>query len=742
MIVVPTLHPAFLLRSSDGHDGQAKFKPTVIDDFRKALAYRYREPDWDESILWKKVGDRFVNLFPTLDEVSQFVRRAYEGQLITAVDIETTGEEPLNCKILCIGMATEDGNAICVPILRQGGFKYWSHNEEDEVKRLLKFLLASVYIPKCFHNGSFDTSVLFSHGFTVNAWACDTMVAKHCADSELPNSLGFVASRYLEIPYYKDDVKGGESWINMDDFTLRLYNGRDCLTTIRVLPLLLAECKKHGLMDLYSQEIEMSKIMVGATIKGVLVETKPHGRLHNTDIDDREQIQIEKNPKKPPVWKPNPDHGYPIGLGPKMRVKRDHSLYNMRKILGWNDFNPRSVVMQLRDALYNKLKFPIVKRTDKTNEPSTDKEAMILLALHAETNDQVDFLKNLVKWKKADKLISTWVEGLPILPDSRVHASWKNLTTTGRLASSPNMQNWSAAVKRIFTVPGRWINDKHYGSKLVSVDLSQAELRGIGYWAGDQSLLEMYQQGINVHTVNTTLLFHVKHPGVDSNPQTDAYLASSYPTFNQGRQVVDLPSLPEKKWKKARRLAKNFVFGSIYQAEPDTIYKVLRAERDAETDEPLFSDVTLGEVEALKIAWESMHPAIVRYWASINAHVQKQGFYRCPISGRIRWFRGGFKSNEVVNMPIQSSVASWMNKCTIEIAKYLWQACGPSSQLILQVHDALTTETEDQYVKVTKEILTYVLSQKFDLTTPTGPRYQQACLPPDDPTVGVYLDEV
>ncbi len=685
---MPTLHPAFLLKSGDGSEGQAKFFETVVSDFRKALALQTRKANWDERCIWlkDKLG-RKTQLFPTVKEVYDFCRRS-QGRLI-AIDVETTGEQPLACQLICIGMANDRGDAICVPILKCGGPQYWTSGDKRRVLECLRWLFADPKTHKVFHNGSFDTTVLWAHNLAIAGWTDDTMQAHHCVDAELPHGLAYVASRYLEIPYWKDDVKGDLRWLQLPDETLRSYNIRDCLATIRALPLLRAELKELDLEELYFEEIELCKEMVRATIRGIFVD---------------QQRKDE--------------------LGVTLRAQKETSLEFLVKSSGNSNFNPGSPA-QLQPELFGRLKFPILKRT-RTGKPSTDKDAMVLMTLHSKTEEQLTFLRHLVKWKKASKLLSTYVDGLPILGDGRLHVSWKLLPVTGRFSSSPNAQNWPPIVKRIFRASE--------GCKIVGADLSQAELRVIAYYANDAELLKAYDEGLNVHTVNTTLTFGVRNPNEDTNEATEGYLSDACPLY-LGESYEDLPTLDSESWKVARTLAKNEVFGDNYGATAETLYNTIRAKRNPNTDELLFTDVTLSEIEAFKLKWETvLHPAIPAWWKTITRETTKRGHYRCPISGRIRFYRGGFKRNEMLNFPIQTAVGSFMNKRMLEMARYVRQVAGEEAGINIQIHDFVGVETPDKYVDEIKQIQRYCLRRPFAL-----PGFPEAVLPPDEPKATVYL---
>ena len=689
LIAVPSLHPAFLLRSSEGSEGQAKFFETVADDFRRAKALLARTPNWDERVIWRKdKHGRLINLFPDVARVHDFFRRA-EGKLC-AVDVETTGEQALACQLMCIGLACENGDALCIPVLSRGGAPYWTSGDWRRVFDCLRWFFGDVKTPKVFHNGPFDTAVLWAFGLTVFGWAEDTLAAHHVLDGELPHGLDYVASRYLEVPYWKAAVKGDVRWLLLDDEVLRSYNLRDCLATLRVLPPLLAELGRLELWELYREEVALYHEAVRWTLRGLFVDEKRRS-----------------------------------ALGAKLHKQKDEAIGHLQRIARSDTFNPASP-MQLCEQLFEHLKFPIVKRTPKGN-PSTDKDAMVLLAFRAKSPAQLDFLTYLVKWKRAAKFLSTWVEGLPILADGRLHVSWKLLPVTGRFSSSPNAQNWNNEIKALFCA--------EEGNDLVGADLDQAELRAMGYYAHDPELLHFYANGLNVHTINTTLLFGVRNPGQNTNDATEAFLTDAAPALHRV-PYESLPMLSESQWKSARTLAKNFVFGHNYGAEAETLFNVIRSKRD-DAGELLFANITLGEIEASKHTWEKLHPAIPAWWRSNMNAILKARCYRSPLSGRTRWFRAGFNRNEMLNFPIQEVVAAHMNRATLRIAPRLEDVTGARWGINSQVHDAIAAEVPQRHSAAVARIFTEELSRPFAL-----PGYPEARFPPDTPKIAKYLNEV
>lgn len=734
MIVVPTLNPGFLLRSGEDDAGLAKLGVAVQEDFRKAKRLIHSTPGWDERVIWEtdSVG-RLRWLFPDLTDVSDFmgpvIKYAMDGRFCPLVfDVETSGEHQLDCKLLCVGMGYVDldessrlgrrvERVISLPLLRRGGAPYWSPHDEMLVRECLKTLLSTPWIEKCCHNGAFDTVVMWAHGIPVNGWTQDTMQAHHVCDAELPQNLGFVGSRFTDNRYWKDDVKNGDGWLDMDELILRSYNARDVLVTLRVLPSLLAEIDELGLKNLYRQELRLAQIMARATIRGMAV-----------DYERRDSEALDAN-------------GKPVGLAPQLRLQQAAALANLRAIAG-STFDPAKPA-QLRWLLFDKLKLPVVKET-ATGLPATDKEALMLLDIAADSGEQRMVLKSLTEFRQAQKFLGTFIEGLGVLNKTgRFHPSWKLLPVTGRFGSSPNAQNLPTRIKRIFRAAA--------GYKLVGIDLSQAELRLIAYYANEKSLLDMYANDINVHTVNASMLFKVRCPpeAADNiNEATEDYLRRAVvESLGLKPGAYDaFPVVPKKKWRPTRTLAKNYEFGSAYGAEEETLYKVLRSKRDPDTSELMFPGITLSEVQALRVVWKKLRPGVISWWERISNATRNTGYYKCPISGRVRRFRGGFKRNEMLNTPIQSGVASWMNQNMIEIQDVYDAETGGAAQIVQQVHDALTVECPEEYAVRAGQVMQELLSREFSIEPFSGfegaiGRHARARLPADTPAIADHLDK-
>lgn len=344
-------------------------------------------------------------------------------------------------------------------------------------------------------------------------------------------------------------------------------------------------------------------------------------------------------------------------------------------------------------------------------------------------NYQVDTTQTHFSWTTNTTKTVTYVVGEKFYCVS-VPSTFILVRRNGEISVTGNCQNWSKKVKRLFRAPP--------GFKLVGIDLSQAELRYIAFLANDVELLRMYREEINVHTVNASLLFGVRCPvPKDTNPQTEAYLTEMYPRLT-GKDYASLPLLPKGQWKFVRTLGKLFVFAGNYGALAETIHGMLRSKRDPDTNELLFPDLRLDEIEALHVQWtRKLHPALPSWWDMTAFQIERAGRSKCPISGRVRWFRGGFKRNEMLNVRVQTAVASWMNQCTLEIQDVFDRETRGWAQINQQVHDALTVEAPDDYAKRAGEVMQSILSREIHV-----PGVGTTRLPADKADIGQFMDEV
>ena len=159
---------------------------------------------------------------------------------------------------------------------------------------------------------------------------------------------------------------------------------------------------------------------------------------------------------------------------------------------------------QLQVILFDKMGLP---RGRKTKEGySTDVDVLSVLAQSHELPAEILAYRGMAKLK------STYIDALPVLVHprtGRVHTSYnQTVTATGRLSSSnPNLQNIpirtleGKRIRQAFIAPPGW--------EIVSADYSQIELRILAHLSGDESLIQAFAAGEDIHTRTASDIFGV-----------------------------------------------------------------------------------------------------------------------------------------------------------------------------------------------------------------------------------------
>ena len=152
-------------------------------------------------------------------------------------------------------------------------------------------------------------------------------------------------------------------------------------------------------------------------------------------------------------------------------------------------------------------------RKTQTGAWSTDSDMLEDLA-----GQGIELARKVLDWRQLSKLRSTYTDALPtyINPDTgRVHTSYALASTsTGRLSSTePNLQNIPVRTEEGRRIRTAFIAPK--GSKLISADYSQIELRVLAHVADIPQLRKAFAEGLDIHAMTASEMFGVPVKGMD-----------------------------------------------------------------------------------------------------------------------------------------------------------------------------------------------------------------------------------
>jgi DNA polymerase-1 len=328
---------------------------------------------------------------------------------------------------------------------------------------------------------------------------------------------------------------------------------------------------------------------------------------------------------------------------------------------------------QLATILFEKLKLPPVKKT-KTGY-STDADVLEQLALGHELPARI------VEHRTLAKLKSTYADALPLLINprtGRIHTSFNQLVAvTGRLSSSaPNLQNIPIRTELGRRIRAAFVPEP--GWRFLAADYSQIELRILAHVSGEESLVEAFQRGEDIHRRTAAEVF-----GVDPAAVTPAQ----------------------------RDVAKTTNFSVIYGVTAFGLSRGLA--------------ITTKEAQQYLDAFFARHPKVRAYLERTVAEGRERG-YVCTLLGRRRYLPElrsgnpnlrGFAERMATNAPIQGTAADLIKIAMARMAREL-RARGLASRMLLQVHDELLFEAPEAEIAALEALAVEVMESALSLSVP------------------------
>jgi DNA polymerase-1 len=579
------------------------------------------------------------------------------GAELTSIAIEATHPDRTNARVVGLALAIEPGRAAYIPLAhRYAGAP--QQLDRDAVLNKLKPWLEDASRKKLGSNIKDVKHVLANHGIALRGAEHDTCVQSYVIESHRPHDLPQLAERHLNAKTLtREEVVGrGAAQIPFEQVSIERaaeYCGQSAAVARQVHELMSDRIAKDDKLAFIYREIEMP-------VADVLFSMERHGVLLDVELLEA--------------------HGRELGRKIEELECEAHTAAEAPFNLG----SPK----QIQEILFERLKLPVLKKTPH-GAPSTDEEVLQQLAL------DYPLPRLILECRVLSKLKSTYTDKLPRMINpatGRVHTTYgQTIAVTGRLSSTdPNLQNIP-----IRTAEGRRIREAFIapaGSRIVSADYSQVELRIMAHISQDANLLKAFRDGADVHRATASEIF-----GVPPNEVTA----------------------------EQRRYVKAINFGLIYGMSAFGLSAQLGIER--------------GAAQQYMQRYFARYPGVAAYMERTRETARTQGYVE-TVFGRRLWTpeikgpsgpRRQAAERAAINAPMQGTAADLIKLAMIAVHGWLSQN-GMKSKLIMQVHDELVLEVpEIELERITAE-LPRLMSNVARLSVPlmvdigSGPSWERA----------------
>jgi DNA polymerase-1 len=560
---------------------------------------------------------------------------------LTCIDTETTGLDTLNAQLVGISFAVEAHHAAYLPLAHHYPGAPDHLNREHALQKLKPWLESPLH-KKLGQNLKYDQHIFANHGIALAGVAEDTLLQSYVLESHKPHDMDNLALRHLGVKTisYAEVVGKGAKQICFDQVdldTATRYAAEDADITLQLHQTLSPQLR--GRLDTVYRDIELParQALYIMERNGVLIDS----------------VKLAEQSRE---------------LGEKILAIETQAFAAAGQPFNLN--SPK----QIQEILFDKLGLPVKKKTP-SGTPSTDEEVLQELAL------DYPLPKILLEHRGMAKLKSTYTDKLPKMVNARtgrVHTSYSQaVAVTGRLASSdPNLQNIP-----VRTPEGRRIREAFIappGSRIVSADYSQIELRIMAHLSGDEGLLRAFANGEDIHRATAAEVFGTTLDAVSSEQ---------------------------------RRYAKVINFGLIYGMSAFGLASQLNIERSAAQQ---YIDLYFAR-----------YPGVKNYMDSTRAQAKSQGFVETWF-GRRLWLpeingANGMKrqgaERAAINAPMQGTAADLIKLAMVAVQNWLEQE-KLQSKLIMQVHDELVLEVPLAELDHVKEKLRGLMCHVAELKVP------------------------
>ncbi|WP_127845562.1 DNA polymerase I [Psychroflexus aestuariivivens] len=570
--------------------------------------------------------------------VDLFIKKLM-SQNSVCFDTETTSLKTLDAELVGIAFSWEK---------HKGFYVVFPENQNEAQELIKKFqpFFESENIQKIGQNLKYDIKVLANYNIKVKGPLFDTMLAHYIINPDMRHNMDILAETYLNYsPQPIEDLigkkgKNQKSMRSVDIEDQTQYAVEDADITFQLKKYFEAELKDAHNQPLFEEmEIPLLQVLAAMEIEGIKLDKSALENISeklNTDIQNLEKSVFEAAKEE------------------------------------FNIGSPK----QLGDILFGKLEIAKKPKKTKSGQFSTAEDVLSNFA------KEHQIVKDVLEWRQLSKLKSTYVDALPkqIHPKTgRVHTEFmQTVAATGRLSSNnPNLQNIPIRTERGREVRKAFV-PRNEDYILMAADYSQIELRIIAALSEEETMIQAFKNGEDIHASTAAKVFGVKIDEVTRAQRSNA---------------------------------KTVNFGIIYGVSAFGLSNQ--------------TDLSRSESKELIETYYKTYPKL-REFIDNQVEFAKENGYVKTVMGRRRYLKDINARNNVVrsaaernavNAPVQGSAADIIKVAMINIHKEMIRE-NYKSKMLLQVHDELIFDTHKDELDKLQVLVKDKMENAFKLQVP------------------------
>lgn len=561
------------------------------------------------------------------------------NQTSVCFDTETNHIDPIIAELVGIAFSWETGKGFYMPF----------PEDQEEAQVLIEQLrpfFENDGIEKIGQNLKYDIKVLHKYGIKVKGKLFDTMLAHYLINPDMRHNMDVLAETYLNYtPISITELIGktGKNQITMRDVPLEKqteYAVEDTDITLQLKEHFEKELGEANTKKLFDDiEIPLLRVLAAMELEGI--------KLDETFLKSL-SVELDKD------------------------IKTLEELIYKEAGERFNIASPK----QLGEILFDKMKLIDKPKKTKTGQYATSEDILSYLAKDHE------IIQHILDYRGLSKLKSTYVDALPnqvLKTTGRVHTDYmQTVAATGRLSSNnPNLQNIPIRTARGREVRKAFVprSDEYV---LLSADYSQIELRIIAALSKEETMINAFRNGEDIHASTASKVFNVALNDVTREQRSNA---------------------------------KTVNFGIIYGVSAFGLSNQTNLSR--------------SEAKELIDTYYATYPKLKNFISEQIDFARDHGYVQ-TVLGRRRYLKDinsrnavvrGAAERNAVNAPIQGSAADIIKIAMINIYDKL-EAGNYKTKMLLQVHDELVFDVYKPELDTIKNLVKTEMENAYQLEVP------------------------